>query len=125
MSTETASEGLTLHTESMTGLHWLGVAMAAISGVIHLFLGVSFIDQGLGIAFLVAGVGFLVGAGAVLVDFRRRLFYAVGVPFTLGQIVIWLAVTPADEYLSPIGITDKVAQAVLIVVLVVLYRRAS
>ena len=125
MSTETASGGLALHTESMTGLHWLGVVAAVVSGVIHLWLGVSFIDQGLGIPFLVAGVGFLAGAAAVLLDYRRRLFYVLGVPFTLGQIVIWLAVTPADEYLSPIAVTDKLAQVVLVAVLVVLYRRAS
>lgn len=127
MSTETASGGFALHTESMTGLHWLGVATAVVSGVIHLWLAVSFIGEtlGLGIGFLVAGVGFLAGAAAVLLDYRRRAFYALGVPFTLGQIVIWLAVTPADEYLSPIAVTDKLAQVILIVVLVVLFRRAS
>ena len=127
MSTETASSGLTLRTESMTGLHWLGVALAALSGVIHLWLAVSFIGEtlGLGIGFLIAGVGFLAGAGAVLVDYRRRFFYALGVPFTLGQIVIWIAVTPADEYFSPVSLTDKLAQVVLVVVLVVLFRRAS
>lgn len=125
MSTTSTSGGLALRTDSMTGLHWLGVALAVVSGVIHLWLGVSFLDAPPGVPFLVAGVGFLAGAAAVLLDYRRRAFYAIGIPFTLGQIVIWLAVTPASEYLSPIAVTDKLAQAALIVVLAALLRRAS
>jgi hypothetical protein len=72
----------------MTPLHWAGVVLAAITGVLHLGLGVSFGLSAFGISFIVAGLGFLVGAAAVLVDYRRRLVYLLGIPFTLGQVVI-------------------------------------
>lgn len=113
--------GLSLATESMTPLHWAGVVLAAITGVLHLGLGVSFGLSAFGISFIVAGLGFLVGAAAVLVDYRRRLVYLLGIPFTLGQVVIWYVVN-APEF-SPLGIFDKVVQVAFVVVLVVLYRR--
>lgn len=113
--------GLTLATESMTPLHWLGVLLAVITGVLHLVLGVSFGLSGFGISFVVAGIGFLVGAAAILVDYRRRLVYLLGIPFTLGQIVAWYVVN-APEF-SPLGLFDKAVQVAFVVVLVVLYRR--
>ncbi|MFC6939174.1 hypothetical protein ACFQE8_04250 [Salinirubellus sp. GCM10025818] len=113
--------GLALATESMTLLHWAGVVLAVVTGVLHLVLGVSFGLSGFGISFVVAGLGFLVGAAAVLVDYRRRLVYLLGIPFTLGQIVIWYFVNAPD--FSPLGIFDKVVQVAFVVVLVVLYRR--
>lgn len=113
--------GLGLATESMTSLHWIGVLLAVITGVLHLGLGVSFGLTGFGVSFLVAGIGFLGGAAAVLVDYRRRLVYLLGIPFTLGQIVAWYLVN-APEF-STLGIADKVVQVAFVVVLVVLYRR--
>ncbi|MFC7069993.1 DUF7475 family protein [Halobaculum lipolyticum] len=124
MSTETASGGVALHTESMTGLHWLGVALATITGVIHLWLAYAFLSSPtMAVAFLIAGVGFLGGVAAVLLDYRRRLFYLLGIPFTAGQIPLWYVANAPD--FGATGIADKVVQAVLIVVLVVLYRRES
>lgn len=118
MSTATAVEP---EVGSLTSLHWAGVALAAITGIVHLWLGVSFLDSGLGIAFLVAGVGFFAGIAAVVADYRRRLVYLLGIPFTAGQIPIWLAVNWPD--FGAIGIADKVVQVALIAVLVVLSRR--
>lgn len=89
--------------------------------MLHLGLGASFIPSGLGIAFIVAGVGYLGGVVGVLVDYRRRLLYLLGIPFTLGQIGAWYALNAPD--FSALGIGDKVVQALLIVVLVVLYQR--
>jgi len=122
MATQTA-EGLTVQTESLTSIHWVGIVLAALSGVIHLVLGVSFISDPLGWAFLIAGVGFLGGAIAVLIDYRRSLMYLLGIPFTAGQIVAWYFVNAPD--FSALGIGDKVAQLILIGVLIVLYRRES
>jgi hypothetical protein len=122
MATATES-GLSLRTESLTALHWAGVVLAAVTGVIHVFLGVSFIDSPLGWSFLVAGVGFFGGIVALLVDYRRRLVYLLGIPFTAGQIVIWYVLN-APDFGTP-GIVDKVVQVLFIVVLVVLYRQAS
>lgn len=122
MATATGS-GLSLRTESLTPLHWGGVVLAAVTGVIHLYLGVSFIDSPLGWSFLVAGVGFLGGVAALLVDYRRRLLYVLGIPFTAGQIVIWYVVNAPD--FGTLGIVDKIVQVLFVVVLVQLYRQTS
>ena len=63
-----------------------------------------------------------------IVGYRRRTVYAVGIPFTLVQILAWYYLNfaagpksfPAD--VGTLGAVDKVAQVVLIVVLVVLLR---
>ncbi|GAA0455334.1 DUF7475 family protein [Halococcus morrhuae DSM 1307] len=117
----TAAQSNRIDTASVGTLHWVGIALAAISGVIHLFLGVSFITTPLGWSFLIAGVGFLGGVAAMLTNTRRRLVVLLGIPFTAGQIVIWYLVN-APEF-SALGIGDKVVQALLIVVLIGLYRR--
>jgi hypothetical protein len=112
---------LSLATDSLTGLHWLGIALAVVTGVIHLVLGVSFGLTGFGVSFLVAGIGFLGGAAAVLVDYQRQRLYLLGIPFTLAQVVAWYVVNAPD--FSPLGLADKVAQIALVALLVVLYRR--
>lgn len=123
MATETgtAAGDSTLATDSMTALHWAGVVLSLVTGAVHLYLAALFVPAGLGIAFAVAGVGYLVGIGAILVDFRRRLFYLLGIPFTLGQIVAWYAANGLK--LAPIDVTDKIAQVLLILVLIQLYRQ--
>jgi hypothetical protein len=124
MSTaDTAGGGFELRTESLTGLHWLAILLAAVTGAIHLWLGVSFISSPLGWSFLVAGIGFLAGTAAVLVDYRRPLVYLLGVPFTLGQVVAWYLVN-APEF-STVGYVDKAVQLALVAVLAYLYGRES
>jgi len=115
------SETVRLRTEELTPLHWIGVAMAAVSAAVHLYLAVV-IPGTLGISFAGATVGFLAGIGAVLVGFRRRLVYLLGVPFTAGQVVLWYVLNdqPGLTALGAIDVVDKVAQVVLIAVLVVL-----
>lgn len=119
----TATQDSRIDTASVSTLHWVGIGLAAITGVIHLFLGVSFITSPLGWSFLVAGVGFFAGVVAVLTDTRRRLVVLLGIPFTAGQIVIWYVMNAPE--LSPLGIGDKVVQILLIVVLAGLYQRES
>jgi hypothetical protein len=125
MATSTRS-GLSLRTDSLTGIHWVGVALALLSGVIHLVLGVSLGGQmgwvGLPGAFVLAGVGFVVAVVLLLVDYRRRLLYAVGIPFVGAQVVIWLwtQVLNSTRALGPIDYVDKVAQVILIAILLYL-----
>lgn len=125
MATSTATSG-GLRTESLTGLHWAGIGLAAITGVIHLVLGVGFLANSLGNpiawAFVLAGVGFLGGIAGVLSGYRRRLLYLLGIPFTAGQVVLWYVINAPD--LSPLGVGDKIVQTLLIAVLIVLYRRS-
>lgn len=122
------NRGVSLQVESLSALHWVGILGALVSAGVHLLLGVRFVPSGLGISFILAGIGFLGGVGLVLVDVRRRAVYAVGLPFTIAQIVLWYLVNfsgggksfPGD--IGALGAVDKLAQVVLIVVLVVLLR---
>ena len=122
------SRGLALDVSSLTGLHWVGIVAAVVSAVVHLLLGVRMLPSGMGISFVLAGLGFLGAVGLVLVDYRRRAVYAVGIPFTLVQILLWYYVNfvslgksfPAD--IGTLGAVDKVAQVVLLAVLVALLR---
>ena len=126
MSTDTST--LSPEPGSLSGLAYVGIIAAVVSAVIHFRLGIGFISSPLGISFILAGLGFLGAVVLVLVNYRRRLVYTVGIPFTAIQIVLWYAFNfvagdkafPAD--VGTLGAIDKVAQLVLIVVLVVLLR---
>ena len=124
----TQEEGLSLALGSLESLHWAGIVLSTVTGVIHLVLAALFVPEVMGIAFLVAGLGYGLGVAAVLLDYRRRLFYLLGIPFTLGQIVLWYVVNAEKINAGnpgTMGIVDKVAQVLLVVVLVVLYRRSA
>lgn len=112
--------GFGFDTESMTRLHWATAGLAAITGAVHLYL---YVTQGF-LPFLFAGVVFLAAIGGMLVipsgHVARQALYALGVPFTAGQIVAWIAVGMPDFYL---GVADKVVQIALIVALVYLFRQ--
>jgi hypothetical protein len=126
MATQTdTAGGLALQTDSLTTVHWVGVVLALVSGAIHLYLGVSFLSSPLGIAFLLAGLGFFGAVALVLLDVRRRLVYLAGVPFTGLQIAIWYQVQVAQRGLFNLGAldyVDKAAQVGLIVILLYLIR---
>ncbi|WP_276272901.1 hypothetical protein [Haloarcula litorea] len=125
----TATEPSPSNVETLEPLHYAGIALAVVSGAIHLWLGVSFAPSPLGISFLFAGVVFVAAAAGVAVGYRRGLLYRLGVPFTAGQIVLWYLINfaagpksfPAD--VGTLGAVDKVAQVLLIAVLVALVRR--
>lgn len=111
---------LRLETDSLSTLHWVAIVLTAITGVVHLGLGVSFDNP----AMFVAAAGFFGAIVLVLLGVRRRLLYLLGIPFTAGQFVLYFVFNWPDV-LSPVGIGDKVVQVVLIVVLAVLYRRET
>ena len=126
--------GFGIEVDSLTGLHWVGILLAAITGVVHLFLGVGgvtgspYFSFELGVSFLLAGLGFFGAIALVLLGIRRRAVYALGIPFTATQLVLWyylnFATTgnsiPGD--VGTMGAVDKVAQVVLILVLIALLR---
>jgi len=122
------SQGLALDVTSLTGLHWLGIVTAVVSAAVHLLLGVRMLPSAMGLSFVLAGLGFLGAVALVLLNYRRRAVYAVGVPFTLVQILLWYYVNfvalgksfPTD--VGTLGAVDKVAQVVLLAVLVALLR---
>ncbi len=110
---------------SLSPLHWLGIALALVTAIVHLVLGLGFLPHWMGGAFLVATLGFLAGIVLIIVGYRRRLVSLLGIPFTGGQIVLWYVVNqPAGlGDISVAGAIDKIAQLLLIVVLLVLIRR--
>ena len=124
----TADRRFAVRTDSLTVSHWVGILAALVSAAVHLRLGIGFAPSPLGVSFLVAGAGFLVAIVLVVFDIRRRTVCALGLPFTLGQIVIWYYVNfvtgakafPAD--VGTLGAVDKVAQIVLLGILLVLLR---
>ena len=101
-------------------LYWVAIVLSLVTGAIHLYLGVSFITNPLGWSFLFAGIVFVVAPLAVFTDTRRRAVLLLGIPFTAGQIFIWYLIT--DSY-GMLDLVDKVAQTVLILVLVALLYR--
>jgi hypothetical protein len=113
---------------SLTGTHWIGIVAALVSGAIHLRLGAGFVPSGLGVSFLLAGAGFLGAVALVVVGYRRRTVYAVGIPFTLVQLLAWFWLNFAAGPKSfpggvgTLGAVDKLAQVVLVGVLAVLLR---
>lgn len=111
--------------ESLSPLHWAAIALAAVSALVHLALGIEFLPHWMGLAFVGATAGFLLGIGLVLADYRRRLVYLLGIPFTGGQVVLWYVLNqPAGVAdLSGAELVDKVAQVLLIVLLLALLAR--
>jgi len=108
---------------SLTPLHWIGILAATVTGIAHVVLGVQFGGVWL-VLFPLATLGFGAGVTAVIAGYRRRLVYALGIPFTAGQIVLWWVLNPVPPIPTRDAI-DKVAQTVLIAVLAVLLYRES
>ncbi|ELY86507.1 hypothetical protein C483_18895 [Natrialba hulunbeirensis JCM 10989] len=110
---------------SLSLTHWLAIALAAVSALVHLVLGVSFLPHWMGVAFLAATAGFLLGIALVLRNYRRRLVYLLGIAFTAGQIILWYVVNEPTALadLSAAEAVDKVAQFLLIALLLFLLVR--
>ena len=99
---------------SLTRLQWIAIALVAITGVLHVYAGV--VEGRAPVA--LAGVGYAGALVLFFLDYRRRLLYLIGIPYTAVQIPIWLVVK--SEY-GVVDYVDKAVQVVLILVLVYLY----
>ncbi|WP_302081457.1 hypothetical protein [Salinibaculum rarum] len=101
----------------LSPLQWTAVALVATTGILHVYAG--FIEGRIPV--LLAGVGY--GGALVLfaLDYRRRLLYLVGIPYTLVQIPLWY-VANAGEF-TVVGYADKATQVLLVLTLVYLYWR--
>lgn len=118
MATETAESNSVLETDALTGAHWAAIGLAAITGLVHLYL---FWTQDF-LLFLLAGLGFFGAIALLLVGIRHRLLYLVGALYTLAQMGGWVAAGMPDFWL---GVFDKVVQVTLVVLLVYLYWRET
>ena len=108
-------------------LYRVGIGLAAITGTIHLVLGLANLGDPLGLSFVLAGCGFFGGIVLLVGDVRRRLIVAAGIPYTGVQIGAWYVLNrpSAVGELTPVEVLDKLVQASLIVVLVALVIRES
>ena len=99
---------------SLTQLQWLAVALVVVTGVLHVYAGI--VEGRIPVA--LAGVGY---AGALVLfffDYRRRLLYLLGIPYTAVQFPLWIVAK--SEY-GMIDYVDKAVQVALILVLIYLY----
>lgn len=110
VSTTTERTGFGLHFERLTPVHWAGMGLSAITGVTHLYL---YYQQEY-LPFLLAGVVFLAAVAGVALNVYPRALYALGIPFTAGQIAIWYMQGMPDMQIAMI---DKPVQVLLVVVL--------
>jgi hypothetical protein len=103
---------------SLTQLQWLAVVLVVVTGVLHVYAG---LVEGR-IPVTIAGVGY---AGALVLfffDYRRRLLYLLGIPYTAVQFPLWIVAK--SEY-GMIDYVDKAVQLVLILVFIYLYLNTS
>lgn len=114
---------LSFDLDTLGPLDWLGAVLAAVTGVIHVYL---FTTEGT-FLFLLAGLGFF---GAVLLlpatqGTYRLLLYGAGVLYVLVQILGYYTLQRPDglEAMRTAAIVDKTAQVALVVLLIVLFVR--
>lgn len=85
----------------------LAVMLVAITGLIHVYIGVTFS----GLELTLAGGGFFAGLGLFLLNIKRRWLYGLAIPYTLAQMVLWLEQgLPFVRF----GLVDKFVQIVLV-----------
>ncbi|QHS16598.1 hypothetical protein GWK26_05270 [haloarchaeon 3A1-DGR] len=119
--------GARLDPESLDRLHQLGIGLAAVTGVIHLMLGLGAPTTPLGAASILAGIGYAVAIGLVLVGYRRRLVAAIGIGYVGSQVVLWYVINRPSSLaaVSPAAMVDKPVQLLLIAVCVAIVRRSG
>jgi hypothetical protein len=110
---------------SLTPLSWVGIALAVVTGLVHLGLGLGAPTEPLGIASVLAAAGYAGAIGLFLLGYRRRLVVALGVPYVGSQMVLWYLLndpaSPGD--VSALAAVDKTVQLLLLGVLLVLLSR--
>lgn len=108
---------------SASSLDYLATALAAITGIIHLYEGIEHLGgEPIAIWFILAGLGFFGAIVLFWVGFNRTILYSVGIVFTGIQFIAYFVIN-WPNVLSALGIFDKIVQLVLIGSLVVLYRQ--
>lgn len=107
-----------LKPETVPDLGWVVVALVFLTGIFHVYAG---IIEGR-IPVMLAGVGFLGAIVLYLMDYRRRLLYAIGILYTAVQFPLWY-VAKVGEF-TTIGYVDKAIQIVIITLLAYLIWRS-
>jgi hypothetical protein len=101
----------------LTGAHWVAVALIVVTGVLHIYAGI--VEGRIPVA--LAGVGYAGALVLFFLNYRRKLLYAIGIPYTAIQIPLWIVAK--SEY-GVVDYVDKAVQVALIAFLAYLYVRA-
>ena len=118
MATSTGSQ---VRTDSLGAFEWVGIVVAVALGIAYLPLGTGALPESIGIAFLLAGAGYLGAVALVLVGYRRRLVYAVGIVYNVLLIALYfLFQQPSLAEIEPFAGVVKIGQALFVVLLGVL-----
>jgi hypothetical protein len=99
---------------SLTQLQWVAVALVIVTGILHVYAGI--VEGRVPVA--LAGVGYAGALVLFFLNYRRRLLYLIGIPYTAVQFPLWIVAK--SEY-GMIDYVDKAVQAILILVLLYLY----
>ncbi|WP_458208540.1 DUF7475 family protein [Haladaptatus sp. NG-SE-30] len=121
MTTEPASQ--VQQRSALTSLDYVGIVLVFLTGVIHIYEGIEDLDEGIiGILFLLAGLGFFGALVLLYLGINQPLLYGVGIIYTGIQFVAYFILRWPNIY-DPLGLFDKAIQAVLILVLAILFVR--
>ncbi|WP_458189095.1 DUF7475 family protein [Haladaptatus sp. NG-WS-4] len=110
----TSTERTLVRGDDVGIVHSVALVLATITGAIHVYKGLGYG----GLPLLLAGAGFFGGIVLFVLSVRRRWLYALGIPYTLAQIVLWLEM--GLPYLR-LALFDKAVQVLLVVVLTYLF----
>jgi hypothetical protein len=115
-----------LEHESLATLDWVGVALAVLLGIAYLPIALGNLPQAMGVAFLLAGLGYFGATVLTLVGYRRRLLYGVGIGYNALLIVLYFLLqspTLSLSWLAGLAGVVKLGQALFIVLLGALLAR--
>ena len=124
MASRRQSGLIRFETASFELIHWVAIVLAAVTGLVHVYL---YTTQGF-LLFLLAGLGFFGAIGLLLIlPSLRKWLYGVGVPYTLAQIVGWYTMEQPASLgdISTLALADKTVQIALIAVLLLLFLRSN
>lgn len=104
---------------TLTVLHWMAILLTTFTGVVHLYL---FQQQGW-MLFLLGGLGYLVAVGLMTFVVLRKWIILGLIPYTLVHIVGYFVQEAPDSIgdMTTIAIVDKVAEGILVLLLIYLF----
>ncbi|PSP43984.1 hypothetical protein BRC68_04420 [Halobacteriales archaeon QH_6_64_20] len=108
----------------MGTLDWAGVALAVLLGIAYFPIALGEIPSVIGIAFLLAGLGYFGAIVLVLAGYRRSRVYAVGIAYNLLLIALYFVIQqPSLSELAGFGGAVKFGQALFALLLAALVVR--
>lgn len=118
--------GTRLERDSMATLDWIGVALAVLLGIAYFPIALSELPAAIGIAFLLAGLGYFGAVVLVLAGYQRGRVYGLGIGYNLLLIALYFLIqdpTLSVSWLTGFAGVVKLGQALFALVLAALLVR--